>query len=228
VKQAFNYLRSVNSSERSHLVVAHHCASRNAFLVLATFRTGPHPDQNVKETGLAIVLHILSCTRSAPSHVIGIPVAFFSKHAMSRLHQRGYDIENTDATSIFSFAGVLGLLTNRSAHGDLSLLYSDTLLVGSQHRCPATDARGRPIEDIFFDVRSVLAVDEIGDSRWTLLEQGRTAASVVVAWFTKNDPQEELEARIPFLPRREDCYPMRVTRANCEGANAGVLTGENE
>jgi hypothetical protein len=94
--------------------------------------------------------------------------------------------------------------------GGLNLLFSETLLVGSLHRFVTTSARGRPIDEMFFDVRTVLAVDELGDSRGAMLEQGRIAANAVIEWLGKDPPsEEELAERIPRLPRREDCYPNR-------------------
>jgi hypothetical protein len=116
------------------------------------------------------------------------------------------------------FAGVLGYLVHHSPkHIDsgLSLLFSDTLMVGPLHRFTTTSSRGRPIDEAFFDVRTVLSVDEIGDSRWSTLEQGRAAASAVLAWMGNDPPsEEELAERIPFLPRREDCYPLRQQAAS--------------
>jgi hypothetical protein len=167
VQKAIDYLNGVVSDERSYLMIVGHCTSRTAFLAFATFLVGPHPDQRVKEEGVTIALHILHCSRSRPARVSGIPVAHFSKHAIARLHQRGQDItENTHAATAFSFAGVLGYLTHRSpkhADGGLCLLFADTLLVGSLHRFASTDARGHPIDEVFFDIRTALAVDEIGD-----------------------------------------------------------------
>jgi hypothetical protein len=221
VKKAIDYLydSSKRFDERSHLMIVGHCASsRTALLMFATFRIGPHPDQSVKEEGLTIVLHIVRCSRSAPSRATGIPVAYFSKHTVARLHQRGHDItENVHASNVFMFAGVLGYLVHHSPkHIDsgLSLLFSDTLLVGSLHRFTTTSSRGCPIDEAFFDVRSVLSVDELGDSKWSLLEQGRAAAGAVLAWMGDDPPsEEELAKRIPFLPRREDCYPLRQQAA---------------
>jgi hypothetical protein len=218
VKQAIDYLRGIESDARSHFMIVDQCASRTAFLMFATFRIGPHPDQRVKEQGLSIVLHILQCGRCAPSRATGIPVAYISKHAMARLYERGHDIiENIHAASAFAFAGVLGYIAHRSpkhVDGGLCLLFSDTLMVGSLHRFATTDVRGRAFDETFFDVRTVLAADAIGDSKWSLLEQGRAAASAVIEWLDSEDPppEEELAERIPRLERREDCYPTAMTR----------------
>jgi hypothetical protein len=58
----------------------------------------------------------------------------------------------------------------------------------------------------------VLSADEIGDSKWSMLEQGRAAARAVIEWLASEDPprEEELAERIPRRERREDCYPTRV------------------
>jgi hypothetical protein len=59
------------------------------------------------------------------------------------------------------------------------------------------------IVETFFDVRAVLSADKIGDSKWSMLELGRAAASAVIEWLGSEDPprEEELAERIPFLPR---------------------------
>jgi hypothetical protein len=70
---------------------------------------------------------------------------------------------------------------------------------------------GRTLEEAFYDVRTVLSADEIGDSQWSMLEQGRAATHAGIEWFASKDPpcEKELAERIPYLAPREDCYPLR-------------------
>jgi hypothetical protein len=218
VKKTIDYLGSIDSCERSHFMVANHCASRTAILMFATFRIGPHPDPRViKEEGLSIELHILQCSRSHPSYTVGVPVAYISRHAMNRLYERGHDItDNSHATSVFAFIGVLGFLTHRSkkhADGGMHMVFSDLLMAGSLHCFTKTYYSGRQFEETIFDVRTVLSANELGDSQWALLEQGRAAAGAVAAWFRDAEgdlDESRLAEAIPRLERREDGYPLRV------------------
>jgi hypothetical protein len=153
--------------------------------MLLTLSYGPHPDPRVKEEGLGIRVHVIQCSRSRPRCACDIPVAYISRHAMNRLYERGYDItEKADATNIFIFIGGLGYLVNSanlSGHhidGGLSLAVSNTLVVGALHRFTSTNAGGRPIGEVVFDVRTVLAVDEAGPGQQPQIEQGRIACEV--------------------------------------------------
>ena len=68
--------------------------------------------------------------------------------------------------------------------------------------------RGRP------QARS--SADELGVSKQAQLEQGRIAAEIVAEWLLAfDDPdldERALAARIPYLPRREDTYPVMAAR----------------
>ena len=209
VRKAHDYLRSIDRDERAYIVLAVGGRSRNAYLMFATFSIGNHPDPAVEEEGLKIVLHIVRCSRNGHSRAVGIPVAYVSKHAIGRLYERGCDItENIHATSAFAFIAVLGYLTHGSkkhVDGGLSLLFSKTLLVGSLHRFD---------EETFLDVRTVLPVDDIGPGRQSLIDQATAATSVVLEWFANAEDldERELAERIPFLPRRQDSWPMRAAR----------------
>ena len=217
IRRAADYLNSIEPDETCHFVISHSIGSRTAFLMFATFSYGHHPDPAVREEGLNILLHIISAKRSGPSRAVGVPVAYISRHAINRLYERGHDItEKIHATGAFVYIGVLGFLTHRSPrHKDsgLSLLFGETLIVGAQHRFAKARTDGRVIEEAIFDVRTALAADEIGASRAALLEQGRAAADAVVKWLDNATDERSLADAIPVLPRREDSYPARVTRA---------------
>ena len=211
IGKAIDYLNSVARDERAHIVLSSERRSRSAVLAFITFNHGPHPDPAVRgEEGLNLTLHIISCARSRQYCVVGVPVAFISRHAMNRLYERGHDItEPGHATNVFTLVAVLGFLTHRSAvHRGLSLTFAGTLLVGGLHR--HTSGIG---EDCYLDIRTVLPVDEIGPSRQALLDQGKIAAFAVVEWLSDGTVDlDELAARIPVMPQREDTYPARMAR----------------
>lgn len=211
--KAADYLERIGEDDRAHLLIATEFRARRAHLVFATYSVGDHPDTRVRETepGLNIVLHIITCSRSHPRCVAGVPVAYICKHAVGRLFERGHDItENAHATSAFAYVGVLGYLIHRSARhlgGGLNLSFSGLLLTGSLHGFTKTWPRGRALDEAIFDVRAVLETDALGDSQYRLLEQGRIAADTVTAWFTEAVDDAMLAERIPALPRREDTFP---------------------
>jgi hypothetical protein len=220
VGKAIDYLRNIDKDERAYFMLAHWCGSRAALMTLATFSYGPHPDRRVQEEGLSIELHILQCSRSRPRCATGIPVAYISRHALNRLYERGHDItENAHTTSVFAVISVLGYLTHLSGqHEDsgMSLLVTGLLVTGALHRCAKAARSGRVFEETFFDVRTVLSADELGVSKQAQLEQGRIAAEIVAEWLLAfDDPdldESALAARIPYLPRREDTYPVMAAR----------------
>jgi hypothetical protein len=218
VGKALDYLRNIDPNERAHFVMADWCGSRTALMMLASFSYGPHPDRRVKEEGLNIELHIIQCSRSKPRCAAGIPVAYISRHALNRLYERGHDIcENIHAVSIFAAIGGLGYLSRWSEQhvdGGMSLLLAGLLVVGAVHRCDKTASSGRVFEETFYDVRTVLPAEEAGPSMRAQLAQGRVAAEVVEEWLrdTSDDLDEkELAARIPYLTRRADHYPLKAT-----------------
>ena len=222
VGKAINYLNGTAADERAHVVLSAASRSRTAFVAFATFSYGAHPDPAVRaEEGLNLAFHMLICARSRPGCAVGVPVAFISRHAMNRLYERGHDIvEPGQATNIFAFTAVLGFLAHRSKrHQGLSLAFNDTLLVGALHRHARRDASG---EDCYFDVRTVLPIDELGAGKQALLEQGRIAAAVVGEWLSDEEVDPEaLAERIPFMPHREDSYPKRMAdRASATNGGA--------
>jgi hypothetical protein len=169
VKKVSDYLSSIDKDARCHILIALQCRSRTAFLMFATFAYGNHPNPAVREEGLSIELHFIHCSRSHPSRAVGILVAYISKHAMSRLYERGHDItENIHATGAFAFIGVLGYLTHRSPKhidGGMHMVFSDLLAVGALHRFTRTYRNGKQVEETVYDVRTVLLVDELGPRR---------------------------------------------------------------
>ena len=61
--------------------------------MLCPFSTGLHPFVGVEEEGLNIMQHFLHCDRrGATSMITGVNLTYVSKHAMGRLHERGYDL----------------------------------------------------------------------------------------------------------------------------------------
>ena len=135
-------------------------------------------------------------------------LAYVSKHALGRMHERGVKLDIEVATGALAFIGVLGLLTRRSEkHWDagLCLRFGDTLIVGSTKRAMKVVGDGRAIAGCIFDVRTALNVDEMNDHRQ--IDQGSAAAKAVIAWLESDrHPKHanELAETIPSLPRRED------------------------
>lgn len=213
LRKATAYLYGIRPEDRAHFMIGDTGASRSALLTFATYSAGLHPLIGVDEEGIKIMQHIIRCERNGrAAAVYDIELAYISKHAIGRLHERECDLTRGGATGSLTFIGVLGLLTRDSEKhvaGELCLHLGDTLVVGSlKHPLKRLDD-GRQINGTFYDVRTVLPADEVGNQ--DMLEQGRIASSVVAAWFA--DPPDDdrtLADQIPFLPRRADDYTLRA------------------
>jgi hypothetical protein len=212
LRKAITYLTSVKLGDCAHTTIGHTGASRSAFLTFATFSAGQHPLIGVDEEGINIVQHFVSCERGGSAKLISdLNLAYISKHAIGRLHERELDLTNDGATGAFAFIGMLGYLTRDSEKhiaGELCLHFGDTLVVGSLKHAPKEADDGREFNGTFYDVRTALPADEV--SNQDMLEQGRVASHVVAAWFA--DPPDDdrtLADQIPFLPRRADDYTLR-------------------
>jgi hypothetical protein len=203
LKPAITYLRGIADADALHIVFGDHDASkRSAALVFATFSAGRHP-LGLDEEGLRVLQHVVSCTRHGATLLADVALAYVSKHAMARLHERDYRLTAGVAFDVFGFLGILGLLARHSdqhERGGLCLRHGDILAVGSVKAYP--DGR-------FLDIRTVLPADEVRDQ--ALLDQGAIAHAVVTDWLAERDPRQakELAARIPCLPRREDDFTLR-------------------
>jgi hypothetical protein len=212
--KAIDYLDSIKPEQRAHFVFASHGASRAAGLVFATFSAGLHPFIGVDEEGVTIHQHSIWCDRRCNVEMLnGIDLSHVSKHAISRMHERGHGLTASHASGMLGFCGVLGHLTRYSAKhvmGALSLHFSDTLLVGSLKHSVKHVSDGRGVNGTFYDVRTALPADEVSNA--DIIDQGRIACHVVAEWFASHDPEtdETLADRIPFLPRREDDYTLRA------------------
>jgi hypothetical protein len=108
LNKAIAYLNSVKPEERPYAMIAFYSANRSAQVCFATFDPGLHPLQGVHEEGLNIMQHLVDCDRNNRGKMISnVNIAYVSKHAMSRLHERGTNIDSNDA---FASIAVLGHL----------------------------------------------------------------------------------------------------------------------
>lgn len=218
LRQAAAYLHDIKLDDRIHMTVAQKVKSRrSAALVFATFSAGRHPFQVVEEEGLSVALHVIDCRRDGRMQLVGgIPLAYVSKHAIGRLHERGCNLTASDAHGVLAGIGVLGMITHSSkkhARGELCMHAGDNLIVGSLKHGWQSDGKGDRVGCAFYDVRTVLPADEVRNQ--AMLEQGRIALDAVESWHHDRDPDrmDELAARIPFLPRREDDHTLRSIAA---------------
>ena len=63
---------------------------------------------------------------------------------------------------------MLGYLTctgRKHIEGGLNLAFSNLLVTGGLHRCTRTARSGRVFPEVFYDVRTVLPIDELGPSK---------------------------------------------------------------
>ena len=210
--QAIAYLKSIRREDIIHIMFGHTSASRSAALCLGTFTVDLHPLVGVDEHGIKIMQHFVSCHRNGGARAVSdLDLAYVSKHAIGRLHERERHLTRNGTTAMLAVAGVLGDLTRNSAKhiaGELCLHIGDTLIVGSlKHSIKPLD-NGGEANGTFYDVRTALPADEVKNQE--MLEQGRTASDVVARWFTNPLADDStLADQIPFLPRRSNNYTLR-------------------
>jgi hypothetical protein len=192
-------------------MIAFYSAKRSAQLCFAAFDPGLHPLQGVDEEGLNIIQHLVDCDRNNGGNMISnVNIAYVSKHAMSRLHERGENITaNIDANDAFTSIAVLGHLARESKkhnRGELCLRLGDILFVGSMKHAPKFTPDGHELDGSFYDVRTSLPVEWADQD---ILDQGAIAYQVVADWAAGVRSSAD---QIPFLPRRPDYALQAATR----------------
>jgi hypothetical protein len=213
VNKATAYLTGVKDDDCTHRIIARSSASRSALLSFITFNAGNHPLVGVEEEGINVMQHQIRCDRNGRSHLISdVDLAYVSKHAIGRLHERECELTRDNTNVALSIIGALGYLTKANQKhitGAICLRLGGVLVVGSLKHSIQHSEDGRELNGTFYDVRTVLPADEVSNRQ--LLEQGEIAARVVISWFT-NPPDDAmtLADEIPFLPRREDDYTLRA------------------
>jgi hypothetical protein len=217
VRNAATYLSSDEAtSNYAHLVLDAHSAKRSSLLAVATLTPGLHPFVGNGEKGVSTMLHVVRNHRNGDYHMLSdIDLTFVSGHALARMHERGCDLTRNKATGVLACLGILGLITRgakKHHEGEISLRYDDLLITGSLKHAAKPTGEGTYINGTVLDVRTVLEAD---GAHTGMLHQGEQAAKAVAAWLEKRpaDDCDELADLIPYRPRREDDYTMKVTNA---------------
>lgn len=206
----------------AHFVLDVGGSNRSAGLVLATLGVGEHPIQGVREDGINILHHFIMSRRGGEVRACAdLNLAYISKHALARMHERGLNMDADALTGVLSCIGVTGIILRHAeqhADGGMCLLFDDTLIVGSLKNALKDLGGGKGVECALFDVRTALPADEVKDRR--MVEQGRLATHAVNAWLAQRTlatpALDKLAASIPVLPRREDDYTLQAARAAME------------
>jgi hypothetical protein len=216
LRSTIDYLDSIPNEDCCHIMIAACSRSRSATLYFATLSAGQHPFRGASEEGVNIMAHAIHSQRDGTSSGFSdVDIAYVSKHAIGRLHEREH-VSDDNLRGVLGYIGVLGHLTRHSEKhitGQLCLYLGDALVVGSLKHGPQYAENdlggGHAINGTFLDIRTVLPADEVRNQDW--IEQGLIAGHVVKSWFTdRPDDDSKLADAIPFLPRREDDYTMRA------------------
>jgi hypothetical protein len=193
----------------AHFMLDYAGGTRSVWLDFATLSAGDHPLEGVTETGVNISQHRIICRRPGSCAVMAdMNLAYISKHAIGRMHERGVKLTVGTTTGALAFIGVLGLLMRDSEkHWDagLCLRFGEALVVGSTKRAMKQVDEGRAVARCILDVRTALLTEDVKDQR--MVEQGNAAANAVMQWLDGDrHPKHarELAEAIPSLPRRDD------------------------
>lgn len=211
---------SVTDDGFAHFVLSFGGAKRSSALIVATLGVGEHPLKGVNETGVNILHHYVITQRNGcMSALADVNLAYVSKHALARMHERGLNTTSADATTgVLASIGALGLIIrNSDKHTDcgMCLRVNDALVVGSVRYALKNLSETKSIATTVFDVRTALPVDEVRDRR--MVAQGELATKVVDNWLSHRTMKPEnlakLSEAIPSLPQRENDYPILAGRA---------------
>jgi hypothetical protein len=216
IKRLSVYLND-NVGEGTHFILDQGGQHRSAGVLFATLSAGVHPLVGVEEEGVNIAHHyVMSRRNGAISASSGTDIAFISRHAIGRLHERGHSLTDNKASCVLACVGILGLLTRGSSkhvNGGLCLQYDDTLIVGSlKHALQRVGDDGRKVNGTVYDVRTALLTEEVNSQ--AMREQGIHATIAVAKWLDNRGIGRENEAlaeSIPYMPRREDYASQNAT-----------------
>lgn len=207
LKEATQRLRESQSKEATtHFVLNRYEGKRAAQLSFCTMEFGRHPLVGVNEDGVNVFWHRISCYRNGALELSSkYSLAFISRHAMHRLHERGGGKDLTFAETIATFANiaVYASMVNESPkhfESTMCLRFGDVLAVGSLWNAASAE---RPDESFStYGVRTFLPSDEISER--AMVEQGQLAMETLRRWTVdhKRDPKacETLWDAIPRLP----------------------------
>jgi hypothetical protein len=205
-----------NVHEGAHFLLDCGGAKRSAGLMFATLSAGEHPLVGIEEEGVNIRQHfVMSQRNGAISAMSGTDIAYVSRHAIGRLHERGCDLTDMKATCALACVGIIGLLTrgcSKHIDGQMSLVYDDTLITGSlKHALKNVNGDGREINGTFYDVRTALPTYDYQNQ--AVIDQGVQASHAVAGWLDNRTisrkANNKLGETIPFLPRRDDDYTFQ-------------------
>jgi len=199
--------------EGAHFILDCGGRNRSAGLMFATLSAGEHPLAGIEEEGVNIRQHfVMSQRNGAISAMSGTDIAYISRHAIGRLHERGLDLTDMKATCALACVGIVGLLTRgciKHIDGQMSLVYNDTLITGSlKHalRDVSGDRGKREINGTFYDVRTALPTEDYQNQE--VIDQGVQASLAVANWLDdrtiSRTANNKLGETIPFLPHRHD------------------------
>lgn len=209
IRDLTNYLNE-SVGEGAHFLLDCGGAKRSAGLMFATLSAGENPFLGVDEEGVNVTQHnIISCRNGDLRVLPDMGIAYISKHAIGRLHERGHDLSNSKATCVVACVGILGLLTRESVKhvdGGLCMRYDDTLIVGSlKHAVKCVNGKDN-INGTLYDVRTALLADSVVDQQ--MLDQGVMATHAVAKWLDDRTIARSFNLKladtIPFIPRRDD------------------------
>lgn len=175
--------------------------SRSGYMEVITYEIAKHPLTGTGYEGIVVRAYHLLLTRNGHIRIgYGDQVAFVSWHALARMRERG-GVDKLIASGFIAACGLAGLLMRESdKHANTEMNYaddSDMICTGVLREIPQD---GRIVG--FFDVLTVLPVDDDRPAIVAKRKQGRAIAIAVNKYFhgENSDPRgygDDIEV-IPF------------------------------
>ena len=206
LKDATQRLRDSQSKDTTHFVLNHYHGKRAATLGFCTMEFGRHPLVGVNEDGVNVFWHRIGCYRNGAVELKSkYSLAFISRHALHRLHERGGDKELCFAETVATLANIAvyaSMVNDSPKHFEstMCLRFGDVLAVGSLWNAASAEYPEESFST--YGVRTFLPSDEISER--AMVEQGQIAMDVLHRWTTDHnrDPAkcEAMWEQIPHLP----------------------------
>jgi hypothetical protein len=213
LSKVINYVSSIKGEEKIAFPLAAYAGKRTAGLMLATLEFDNHPLVGPNEDGVSVVKFTVKVPRNGSSYIKVTPLAYISRHAIERMHERrNRPITHARATEMFAAVAALGFMIGfHEEHNAMCLDLGDVLAVGQMRGVAGQpDETGKRSYGSMYEVRSMLPVEEL-DPNDLRLRQGRVALAAVNEWVEggrKN--RRSFSDRVPVLAPRTETYTTKT------------------
>jgi hypothetical protein len=207
-RAGYERLQAVQTQHYACVVMSFLGLSRTGFLEVMTLEVGRHPLVDAREEGVVVWLYRCRLRRKGLIEIATSKVAFISWHALARMHERS-EVDVFVGGGLVAGCGIAGrLMRGSSKHANTPL----NLTIGE---ITAAGVLRTNVEQrfAFFDVLTVLTIDETQVSKRAALDQGRALLAAAIEYVQSGDLDPRPYAdKVPVLPCRDDDFVSRTLK----------------